>query len=402
LAAPAAGLGVLVLVAVGAALAWPESSPLVPLNGGRPEGDDAYAWAFLCVAVAAFGVYLVGLLAVARRGASLRAAAALAAAIQLVPLAAPLLLSTDAWTYWDYGRIAAVHDANPYRDPPAEFPDDPAFPYLGADWRDTTSVYGPAFTLASEPLALAAGESEDAAAWIYKTLAAVAVLVATALAAWLSPRHAFACAFAGWNPLLAFHFAGGGHNDAWMVALVLAALALSSVGRPAWAGAAWALAVLVKWVPLVFLPLRALEARRTGRSVDHLGFALAAAVVVALATARYGLGWLEAFGPLARNANTETSYALPHRLQELGVPRMAAIGVFVLAFAAAYAYLVREAMRGRARLGLAACALMLVAPWLVVWYVVWAVPLAAAEDDRTAQLLALALCAYLLPQTIPI
>jgi Glycosyltransferase family 87 len=402
LAAPAAGLGVLVLVAVGAALAWPESSPLVPLNGGRPEGDDAYSWAFLCVAVAAFGVYLVGLLAVARRGASLRAAAALAAAIQLVPLAAPLLLSTDAWTYWDYGRIAAVHDANPYRDPPAEFPDDPAFPYLGADWRDTTSVYGPAFTLASEPLALAAGESEDAAAWIYKTLAAVAVLVATALAAWLSPRHAFACAFAGWNPLLAFHFAGGGHNDAWMVALVLAALALSSVGRPAWAGAAWALAVLVKWVPLVFLPLRALEARRTGRSVDHLGFALAAAVVVALATARYGLGWLEAFGPLARNANTETSYALPHRLQELGVPRMAAIGVFVLAFAAAYAYLVREAMRGRARLGLAACALMLVAPWLVVWYVVWAVPLAAAEDDRTAQLLALALCAYLLPQTIPI
>jgi glycosyl transferase family 87 len=402
LAAPAAGLGVLVLVAAGSALAWPDDSPLVPLNGGRPDGDDAYAWAFLFVVAAAFAVYLVGLLAVARRGASLRAAAALAAAIQLVPLAAPLLLSTDAWTYWDYGRIAAVHDANPYRDPPAEFPDDPAFPYLGADWRDTTSVYGPAFTLASEPLALAAGESEDAAAWIYKTLAALAVLAATALAAWLSPRRAFACAFAGWNPLLAFHFAGGGHNDAWMVALVLAALALSSVGRPAWAGAAWALAVLVKWVPLVFLPLRALEARRTGRPVDHLGFAFAAAVVVVLATARYGLGWLEAFGPLARNANTETSYALPHRLQELGVPRMAAIGVFVLAFAAAYAYLVREALRGRARLGLAACALMLVAPWLVVWYVVWAVPLAAAEDDRTAQLLALALCAYLLPQTIPI
>jgi hypothetical protein len=37
----------------------------------------------------------------------------------------------------------------------------------------------------------------------------------------------------------------------------------------------------------------------------------------------------------------------------------------------------------------------------VVWYVVWAVPLAAAEDDRPAQLIALGLCAYLLPQTIP-
>jgi hypothetical protein len=30
------------------------------------------------------------------------------------------------------------------------------------------------------------------------------------------------------------------------------------------------------------------------------------------------------------------------------------------------------------------------------------VPLAAAEDDRTAQLLTVALGAYLLPQTIPI
>jgi hypothetical protein len=28
------------------------------------------------------------------------------------------------------------------------------------------------------------------------------------------------------------------------------------------------------------------------------------------------------------------------------------------------------------------------------------VPLAAAEEDRTAQVVALALCAYLLPQTI--
>jgi hypothetical protein len=402
LAAPAAGLGVLALVSVCATLAWPDDSPLVPLNGGRPEGDDAYAYAFLAASAAAFVLYLLGLLAVARRGVRLRVVAVLAVAIQLVPLGAPLLLSTDAWTYWDYGRIAAVHDANPYREPPASFPEDPAFPYVGADWRDTTSVYGPAFTLASEPLALAAGESADAAAWIYKALGAVAVLTATGLAVWLAPRRSFACVFAGWNPLLALHFAGGGHNDAWMAALVLAALALAASGHRAWAGAAWAAAVLVKWVPLIFLPLRLLEARRTGRRLDHLGFAAAAGVILVLASVRYGLGWLEAFGPLARNANKETSYALPHRLQGLGVPREVAVGLFLAGFAVAYAFLVREALRGRARLGLAACALMLASPWLVVWYVVWAVPLAAAEDDRTAQLIALALCAYLLPQTVPI
>jgi hypothetical protein len=402
LAAPAAGLGVLALVGVCAGLAWPGDSPLVPLHGGHPDGDDAYTWAFLAALAAAFALYLFALLWLARRAASFRAVAILAAAIQLVPLGAPLLLSTDAWTYWSYGRVASVHDANPYRDPPADFPDDPSFPYVGEDWRDTTTVYGPAFTLSSEPLAVAVGESEDAAAWIYKTLAALAVLLTVALAARLSPRPVFACAFVGWNPLLAVHFAGGGHNDAWMAALVVGALALAASGRHAWAGAAWAAAVLVKWVPLVLLPLRALEARRTGRPVDHRGFAVAALVLLALATVRYGFGWLEAFGPLARNANQETSYALPHRLQDLGVPRQLALGLFGTGLALVFAYLVHEALRGRARLGLAACALMLAAPWLVVWYVVWAVPLAAAEDDHTAQLLALALCAYLLPQTIPI
>lgn len=392
----------LALVAVCAGLAWPDDSPLVPLEGGHPEGDSAYAWAFLAALGAAFALYLLALVALTRRVASARVVAVLAVAIQLVPLGAPLLLSTDAWTYWSYGRIAAVHDANPYRDPPAEFPDDPSFAFVGEDWRDTTTVYGPAFTLASEPVALAAGESENAAAWIYKTLAAIAVLLTVGLVMRLSPRPAFAGAFAGWNPLLAVHFAGGGHNDAWMAALVVGALALAVSGRRVLAGAAWAAAVLVKWVPLVLLPLRVLEARRTGREVDARGFVAAAVVLLALATVRYGLGWLEAFGPLARNANQETSYALPHRLQELGVPRGLALVLFGAGLVAAFAYLVREASRGRARLGLAACALMLAAPWLVVWYVVWAVPLAAAEDDATAQIVSLALCLYLLPQTIPI
>src|SRR5207247_10735341 len=128
---------------------------------------------------------------------------------------------TAAWTYWHYGPLAAVHDKNPYRTKPEAAHSDRAFRYIGAAWRDTTSVYGPAFTLASEPLARAAGTSADAAAWIYKTLAAAAVLGAAALAARISRRPALALAFVGWNPVLAVHFAGGGHNDAWVVLLVL-------------------------------------------------------------------------------------------------------------------------------------------------------------------------------------
>jgi Glycosyltransferase family 87 len=336
-----------------------------------------------------------------RGGLRFGVVAVLAVAIQLAPLAAPLLLSTDAWTYWDYGRLAAVHGANPYRDTPQDFPDDPAFPYVGEAWRDNTSVYGPAFTLASEPLALAAGDSADAAAWLYKGIAAAAVLGAAWLAARLSPRPVFALAFVAWNPLLALHFAGGGHNDAWMAVLVVGALWLAAAGWRNWAGAAWAGAVLVKWIPIVFLVLRALEARGR-RRVGHVGFAAAAAVLAALATWRYGASWLGAFGPLARNANDETSYALPHRLSALGAPRWLALAFAAVAFVVGYAWLARRALAGRARLGLAAVLVLLVTPYLAPWYAVWAVPLAAAEDDRDAQLLSLGLCAYLLPQTVPV
>jgi hypothetical protein len=108
----------------------------------------------------------------------------------------------------------------------------------------------------------------------------------------------------------------------------------------------------------------------------------------------YGFDWVHFLGPLARNANRETSYALPHRL---GVPGWTGVAVFALA----YAWLLWEAWRGRARLALCAALLLSTAPYLAAWYTAWAVPLAAVEEDRTARLLTLALCGYLLPQAIP-
>ncbi len=392
----------LLLVAVCAAVAWPTRSTLVPVHGGHPAGDVRWAWIFLVCEVAAFVMFLAGLAWLRSGRTRLAPVLALAVAIQLTPLAAPLLLSSDAWTYWDQGRIAAVHHANPYTAVPADFPGDPALPYVGSAWRHSSSVYGPVFQLPAEPIALVAGSSPDAAAWIYKSLAAAALLTAVGLTARLARRKAFACAFVGWNPLLAVHFAGGGHNDAWMATLVLAALAFAATGRRQLAGAAWALAILLKWVAVLLLPLRALEARATGRKVEHLGFAIAAAAVVVIATLHYGVHWVDAFGPLARNANHGTKFSLPHRLSTLGVPHSVAVGFCAALFVVAYAWLVWQALRGRARLGLAMALFLLATPYLAAWYVVWAAPLAAVEEDRTAQVLTLGLSAYLLRQTIPL
>jgi hypothetical protein len=402
-AAAGAGALTLALVAVCAAVAWPSDSELVPRNGGHPVGDSTWSWIFLGCLIGAFLAYVGGVYLIRRFGLRLVAVAVLAAAIQMTPLAAPLLLSTDAWTYWDYGRIAAVHGANPYVETPSDFPNDPAYPYVGVKWVDTTSVYGPVFTLASEPLALADGASSDAAAWTYKSIAALLALGAAALAAFLARgRRAFALAFVGWNPLLAVHLAGGGHNDVWMAALVIGALALGATRRRQLAGVSWVAAILIKWIPLVLLPLRALEARAKHRKVGHLGFALAAVVLVVISTWEYGFHWLGALGPLARNANEETSFAIPHRLEQIGLPEWLAFALVAAAFAVGYLWLLREAWRGRARLGLAAGFLLLATPYLVPWYAVWVVPLAAADDDRAAQGLALVLCAYMLRQTIPL
>jgi hypothetical protein len=116
--------------------------------------------------------------------------------------------------------------------------------------------------------------------------------------------------------------------------------------------------------------------------------------MLAVATVLWRFHWLHALGPLAHDAARETSYALPHRTH-------LSPWLFAVAFAVAYAWLLREAARGRARSGLALALLLPALPYLTAWYVLWPLALAARDHDRTAIVITLALCAYLLPQRIP-
>jgi alpha-1,6-mannosyltransferase len=401
-AAPfAAGVAVLVLVFGASALAWRDGSPLVPRDGGLARNGTA--WAFAVLLGAAFVAYVVGWALLRRAEVRLVPVLAVAVAIQLAPLASPLLLSTDAWTYWGYGWIAARTSGNPYADAPAAFPENPALPHVGAAWRDTTSVYGPAFTLLSEPVAKVAGSSPDTAAWLFKSIAAAGMLSAVVAVSRVSRRSALSVAFVGWNPVIAVHAAGGGHNDALVAGFVAVAAVLAARCRPSLSGGAWALGALVKWVPAVLFVLAALAERARGRRTG-IGGAFAVAVVVgAVATWRYGLDWIGAAGPLVDNADRETSYALPSRLEQLGVAHWAALAFAAAGLVAGFAFLARAAARGHARLGRAACLILATTPYLAVWYLAWAVTLVAADDeDRVAGIAALALTAYLLPQTIPL
>jgi hypothetical protein len=383
------GLALAVVAARHAAIT--EHSPI------RPPGGWSTAWTWGLVA--AFVLYVAGVLLLSRRPAPLAAVVALAAAIQLAPLAAPLLLSTDAYSYWDYARARPVHHGNPYADRPSRFPDDPAYARMGKDWQRKPSVYGPAFTLASEA---AAHDSRRRAIRFFRVLAALGSVALVALTAAAARRKAFAAAFVGWNPLLALHFAGGGHNDVLMMAFLVGALALAARGRFQLEGAAWAVGLSIKLTVLVFLPLRLLEKRRRGLPLGAVGFAAVAAVVAAAASIAYGSAWLHVLSPVANQLHTPSSLGLAYWASRLGFPQHYAVDGLLLGFVLVYLWLLREAWRGRARLGLTACALLLATSWLQPWYAVWALPLAAIEEDRLAQAVAVALSAYFLRDALPV
>lgn len=384
------GVAIAGLVCVTAAAAsWHGSA----LRAGAHEGRDLPSTVFLTAASCAFVLYVVALFFVRRR-ARLPIVLAIAAVIQLVPLAGPLVMSRDVYAYWAYGRLTAVHDANPYTVAPSHFARDPASREMAKGWRTSKSVYGPVFSAASAGLAATAGRSAGNEAFAYRAAGAAGMLALTALAATVAPLPAFAAAFVGWNPLLAVDFAGGGHNDVWMMAFVFAGLALAA-RSPRFAGASFAMAGGVKWVALGILPLHLLSSGRREAIRTALGFFATAALLAGVAFYFFGTAWITTLGIFAHRTS---DWAIPSRLHQFGLPRWLAL-VPLIALAP---LLVRSARAGRPRMGLASMLLLIATPWLLPWYAAWAVPLAAVEEDRLVWVLALVFCAYILPDGIPL
>src|SRR5689334_2635962 len=80
---------------------------------------------------------------------SARAVLMTIAALHALVLLAPPLLSTDVFSYQAYARIGATYGANPYLQGPSAIGLDPVYPFIGAKWVSTPTVYGPVFTALS-------------------------------------------------------------------------------------------------------------------------------------------------------------------------------------------------------------------------------------------------------------
>lgn len=357
-----------------------DSSPLFP----QGNWSSVWLWGILgALAMYGLGVFLV------RGSPRLGLVIAVAVVLQGLPLAAPLLLSRDAYAYWSQARVFAVHAGNPYRDPPSTFSGDPSFRHVSESWRNTVSPYGPGWQYLSVVPTAIAGRSAERAQLAFRILALLGVLAAVAGVA-RATRNPAAVAFVGWNPLLSLHFAGGGHNDAWLAAL----LALAAVSRGPRGGAAWAGATFFKGFPAILVPLVVAQARFRVRRSFWIALVGATIILAGTASALFGTAWVS--GAL-EGAHGASGLGGVRWLEMGGLRYRYAVAVGALVFAIGYLVMLIDTWRtGRGRLAATTALLCITTPQLRPWYAIWAVALAGAEEDALGAAAAFALTSYLL------
>jgi hypothetical protein len=344
---------------------------------------------------------------------------------------APVLLSHDAFSYLDYARLGVKHGLDPYVNAPDAAPTDPAFAHV--TWTETPSAYGPLFTLATYPLAWL---PIWLAVAVLKAVAAISVLglawVVSRLAAWRGVDPARAAAFVALNPLVLVHVVGGAHNDGLAMLLAMVGVAALESRREKSAGASLVASAAIKSSTLFVAPFALLATARdslTGRKLKegwsfrptnmevrrkaHGGLARlvvgAVGATVVLAVAGYlgfGWHWLHAFGLAGENQGRTSHMSIPVTFARLtgideGAVRVAALALFGVAVV----YLLVRTWRGEDWIraaGWAGFGLLLATSWLLPWYLLWPLPLAAVARDRRLAFLLLALTAYQLGARIPL
>jgi hypothetical protein len=424
-----------------------------PLGGSWPSltrDTKGLRYLFSGAIVAMYVSYLVALRYVPR----LRARWAIAAVIgaHVIMFLAPPLALTDIFNYVNYGRMEIVHHLNPYTTVPVLEPhNDPS--YALSNWHRLLSPYGPVFTLmtfAVVPLGVAASF------WTLKGLLMLASL-GTVFLVWRSARlldrdPVAAIVLVGLNPIVLIWGLGGDHNDFLMMFLVVlgfylllragcmpgalrrggdtvlpadrdeaevedvgmgqrgigAEQAEAALWSPALigAGAAFVVAVAIKASAGILLPVvfAALLHRRRDLLQVLLGMALSGVVLGVCSVAAFG----PHFPDLATQGRLVTMVSMPNLLGlalgqggETNALRVLLSGVLVLAVVACswLAWRRREALTAA---GWASVALLVTLSWVLPWYVLWILPLAALSSSHRLRTTVLLLGVYFIVAWAPV
>jgi alpha-1,6-mannosyltransferase len=262
------------------------------------------------------------------------------------------------------------------------------------------------------------------AVYILKATSAAAVLATAVLVARLASARGIdplrAAAFVALNPLTLVHVVGGPHNDALAILLMTLGAAAILAAREAASGTWLVAAIAVKASALVVAPFAVIATARptpTGLKTSYTsafgpvgrllaGAGLAALVLGGVAYLGFGWNWLDAFTLAGENQNRTSHLSIPITTARLTGLDPTTVRTAALALYAAFViYLLTWTYRGGDWLRAAAWAtfaLLLATSWLLPWYLIWPLPLAALSRDRKLQLLLLGLTAYQLGARIPL
>lgn len=375
----------------------------------RPNGTPILPWqtvaygfsGALVVMLIAYGVAL----AFARTMSMRAIAIAIAVLYAFLVLSPPLGLS-DVFNYLGYARLEALHGLNPYTHVISNEHLDPV--YLFSTWRDYHSPYGQVFSLLTYPLGWM---SLSAGYWVLKVgmvvlMGAFVALVARC-ARQLGHDPRFAVLFVALNPVILIYDVAGFHNDPVMLVPVMAAISLLLARRYRWAGAALAVAIGVKPTIVLVLPFLMLAAYPARRSLQVLlGAVLGGIAVLAVSVAAFGF----VMPNLADQSIIVTPYSV---LNVVGVvlhlggasPGVEKAGEVVLVLVVC-ALLLKELRRRHpdwlSGAGWATLALLACTAWLMPWYIVWALPLAALSTSVWLRRAMVAFLAFVVLTFLPV
>jgi hypothetical protein len=413
-----AGLCTLLLVAATAEVVLDAAaghSPLIPkapsIAGWLAGLGERLGYRVFLIALLVFtGAYAVLLLLCAGRRlgrVSKRWAIGLVAVLHALIFLSPILLSTDVFSYIAYARMGVEHGLNPYLYGPLSIAHDPVFKYVGLDWIHVATAYGPLYTLLSYPLAPL---GVAGALWGMKLIALLASAGTLALT-WRCARlrgfdPVLALLVVGANPLYVLYGLGGAHNDLLLTLLTMGAVALTLAEREAWAGASIMAGALIKATGGVPLPFLVLSRRRWG---PVIGAAAAALVGALLAYVFFGIHGVDIVSALNRDSAFVSTDAFPTEIAHLfGKPGLFPVDHTLLkgVLVAILVYLMWGTWRGYdwvAASGWALLAIAVTSTWLLAWYTLWSLPLAAVVRDRRLLWATLAVqLLFILHQTAPL
>jgi len=355
--------------------------------------------------------------------------------VHAIFLISPPLALTDMFNYINYGRMEVVHHLNPYTTIPVLEPhSDPS--YALSNWHELLSPYGPLFTLltfAVVPLGVAGSF------WALKGIL-VAASLAIILLVWkcaklLGREPVGAIVLVGLNPIVLVWGLGAGHNDFLMILCIMVGFYLLLLSRafdqaqealprlsrlPAaargWlvplsaaqigAGSAFVLAAAIKASGAVLIPVVLAGLLRTPRALAQvlLGMLLAAAVVACSSLLAFGLH----IPDLSTQGSLVTGESVPNLIGlaiGAGGESEALRKVLVAALLAAVAGCCWLAWKRRATItaaGWASVALLVTLSWVLPWYVLWVLPMAALSSSIRLRRTSLLLGVYLIIAWAPV